>query len=269
LDTPHTCPLPSAVVRRQVATYGLVRADTEVLAQWRRQPPPVAGTAVPASFIKHSEDQTVAALAAVHAAILRGGWTGRSFADWGVIAAPNFFGRTGMASNMQRYSQEGAWGVSPHTVPHHSLHAVSGTVSQILRIHGPNFGVSGGPQAGRDAFLVVAAILAEATVPGLWLILTGHDRERVPVESEESAEATHEPSCLAVALALLPGTAAEGGVHLQISPQISHAAANEFTLAEFVAALGEGDEPRGGSWRMPGGGSVELEVIALSAGSRR
>src|SRR5205807_3785835 len=99
------------VFRCPVAACAAVRATAEVLAQWRKQPPPLAGHPLPASFLKHSDEQTVAAVAAVHEAISRQGWSGRSFSDWGVIAAPNFFGRGGTASQIQRFAEEGAWGV--------------------------------------------------------------------------------------------------------------------------------------------------------------
>src|SRR5262249_43183277 len=160
-----------------------VRAGVEALGQWRRQPPPLTGQPLPASFLKHSENQTVAAVAAMYEAIARRGWLGQPFTDWGVIAAPSFLGRGGTAHTGRRFAQEGAWGVSPHVIPHQSLHAVSGTLSQLLKIHGPNFGISGGPHAFREAFLIAAALLAEENLPGLWLILSGHECEWLPVEN--------------------------------------------------------------------------------------
>ena len=114
------------------------------------------------------------------AALEQQGWQTRSFAAWGVIAAPNFFGRVSNAQSIQRFQAEGAWGVSPHLIPHQSLHGLAGTLSQALKIHGPNFGVSGAPNAGLDALLIAAAMLADGSLPGLWVVLTGHESELIP-----------------------------------------------------------------------------------------
>jgi hypothetical protein len=276
LDTPH-CP-PTTVCRCQVAAWSAVQAGPELLAQWRAQPPPLTGQPLPASFVKHSEDQTLAALAAVHAALGQHGWQGRTFTDWGVLAAPNFLGRGGNAYSLQRYAQEGAWGVSPHVIPHHSLHAVSGTLSQVLKMHGPNFGIGGGGQSVCDAFLIATAMLAEGMVPGVWLLLSGHDREWVPVENPKSVEPARPPLCEAAALALVPAalataaatvaTAEQDGLYLRVGPDMSRAWANEFALSGLVAALRRPGGPVSTTWRLPGAGWVELEVVTLGVGSR-
>jgi hypothetical protein len=272
LDTVEPSPTPLTVVRCLVAAHAAVRATPEMLVHWRRQPPPITGQALPASLVKHSEDQTLAALAAMHTAISECGWLGRSFADWGVIAAANFFGRGGNAHTIQRFGQEGAWGVSPHMIPHHSLHAVSGTISQLLKIHGPNFGISGAAQACQDAFLIAAAILAESQVPGLWVLLSGHERECVPVESAKTVEPARPLLCEAVALALVPAAAGEDGLYLRVGSDLNPARLADLTLASLVDAV-SGAERGGGrkrrQWRLPGTGWVELEPVTQSVGSRR
>jgi hypothetical protein len=271
LDTALCSLTTPMVVRGQLAAHAVVRAAADALAQWRRQPPPIAGQPLPASFLKHSEDQTVAAVAAMYEAIARRGWLGRSFSDWGVIAAASFMGRGGTAHTLQRFVQEGAWGVSPHVIPHQSLHAASGTLSQILRIHGPNFGVGGGPHACREAFLIAAALLAEGNLPGLWLILTDHEREWVPVPNAKSVEPIDAPLCEAVALALMPvdGAAeATDGPFLRIGTETAAPALGELTLSELIGALAAPAVPRPGRWRFPSGW-VELEVVTLGVGSRR
>src|SRR5215469_11089071 len=85
------------VIRCQVAAHASLRASAELIAQLRRQPCAVGPEPLPASFLRHSEEQTVVALTAVLRAVTRAGWEGRSFADWGIVAAGNFFGRNGMA----------------------------------------------------------------------------------------------------------------------------------------------------------------------------
>ena len=255
LDATLSRPSTPAVSRCAVAAHAVVRATPEMFAQWRRQPPPVAGQPLPTSFLKHSDDQTVASLAAVHQAIVRTGWLGRSFSEWGVVAAPSFFGRGGIAQAVQRYAQEGAWGVSPHVIPHQSLHAASGTVSQLLKLHGPNFGINGGPQACNDAFLVAAALLAEAAVPGLWLLLSDYEREWLPIENGKSADPRHAervqpPMCEAVALALAPA-GPDDDLCSRISPDGTDSGRGDFTLAALMAALTAVDGPIAGAGRCP------------------
>ena len=101
----------------------------------------------------------------------RAGLHATSFRDWGVVAAPRFLGQPAMAAALKRFQAEGAWGVSPHLIPHRSLHSISGTVSQALKIHGPNFGVGGGPGGPADALLAAAAMLEGQHLPGVWLVL--------------------------------------------------------------------------------------------------
>jgi hypothetical protein len=252
-----------------VAAHAAVRATPEALAQWRRQPPPISGQPLPASLLKHSEDQTVAAVAALHDAICQQDWSGSSFADWAVLAASNFFGRGGTAHTIQRFSQEGAWGVSPHIIPHQSLHAVSGTLSQLLKIHGPNFGICGGAHACHDAFLIAATVLAEGQVPGVWMLLTGHEREWIPVESPRSVEPARPPLCEAVALALLPEVEGHEGLHVRVAADLTRTGLRDLTLTGLVAALATLDEMVVEAWRLPGVGWMELEVVRSAVGSRR
>jgi hypothetical protein len=261
-------PATPAVIRCRIAAHAAVRAAPNALAQWRRQPPPLTGQPLPTSFFRHSDDQTVATVAVVHAALVRQGWLGHSFADWGAIAAPNFFGRSGTAHSVPRYVKEGAWGVSPHVIPHQSLHAVSGTISQLLKMHGPNFGISGGPRACNDAFLIAGAMLAEGCVSGLWLLLSGHEREWVPVEDGQVSDSPP-PLCEAVALALTPAADADDGLFLRIGSDVDRAELGDFTLSALVAALTAADGPAEGAWSVPGTGWFELEVVSQTAGSRR
>src|ERR1700686_4107846 len=166
-------PALETTVRYQVAASAMLRGDSDAIAQWRKQPVVVGADRLPISFLKHSQDQTVVGLMGVLNAVAQQGWQERSFADWSVIAAPDLFGRVALAQTLQRFLQEGAWGVSPQSIPHQSLHAPSGTISQALKIYGPNFGVSGGPNAGPDAFLIAAAMMFDRGLPGLWVVLSG------------------------------------------------------------------------------------------------
>jgi hypothetical protein len=196
-----------------VAAAATVRVALESLPDLRRHPGPVCGEPLPPSFLKHADEQTVAGLAAVYKAIQVAGLQTTRFHDWGVVAAPRFLGRPAMAAALQRFQAEGAWGVSPHLIPHRSLHAVSGTISQALKIHGPNFGVGGGPGGPAEALVTAAAMLEGQKLPGVWVVLTCLDPERGPDEMGRPATGT---LCIGLALALAPLRADGSRIRLRV-----------------------------------------------------
>jgi hypothetical protein len=99
------------------------------------------------------------------------------------------------------------------------MHAVSGSISQALGIHGPNLGVGGGPNGAAEIFMAAATLLADKKLPGLWVILTGFDPEppledlrRLPLNGQFKTRIL----CNGVALALAPLTRAGQGDSLHI-----------------------------------------------------
>jgi len=197
----------------EVATDAIVRANQDSLAELRRNPGLFHGKPPPASLLKHADEQTVAGLCAVYRAIDKADWQTSCFRDWGVVAAPRFLGRPAMAAALQRFAVEGAWGVSPHLIPHRSLHSLSGTISQALKIHGPNFGVGGGPGATVEALLAAAALLEGKQLPGAWVVLTCLDPELPPDEAGRMPPATQ---AVGLALALTPIRASGSRLRLHI-----------------------------------------------------
>ncbi len=191
----------SCVVSCEVAADAVVRAGPETLAELRRHPGPAPHMSPPASLLKHADEQTVAGLCAVYQAIVRAGWQGACFRDWGVVAAPRFLGRPAMVAALQRFAAEGAWGVSPHLIPHRSLHSVSGTISQALQIHGPNFGVGGGPGGPLEGLLAATALLIGKQLPGVWMVLTCLSPEGPP---DEAGQMPSGSQAIGMALALTP-----------------------------------------------------------------
>src|SRR5947209_2132687 len=152
------------------------------------------------------DDQTAVGLVAVFEAIQGYGLDAASFRDWGVIAAPRFLGRVALAAALTRFALEGAWGISPHLIPHRSLHSLSGTISQALKIHGPNFGVGGGPNAAGEALMVAGGMVTDQRLPGVWVVMTGYEPELAPADPAEPAGMTPDevrPIAGAVALALV------------------------------------------------------------------
>jgi hypothetical protein len=201
-----------------LAGHAIVRVPLEGIGTLRRQPGPPCGAPLPASFLKHADEQTIVGLSAVYHAIhdyhLAGSDGPQVFRAWGALAAPRFLGRPTMVTALQRFSGEGAWGVSPHLIPHRSLHAISGTVSQALKIHGPNFGVGGGPTAGGEVLVAAAGMLECQHLPGMWVVLTGYDPDSPPDEVGHMPSDTH---CVGLALALTPPRPHWAGIRLRIS----------------------------------------------------
>ncbi len=198
----------------EIAAEAIVRANLESLEQLRRHPGPVHGEPLPAALLKHADEQTVAGLCAVYQAIAKSDLQKTCFCDWGVVAAPRFLGRPTMAAALQRFVAEGAWGVSPHLIPHRSLHSVSGTVSQALKIHGPNFGVGGGPDGTVEALLAATALLARKKVPGVWVVLTCLSPQLPPDEAGRMPPGTQ---AVGFALALTASGASGSPLRLHIT----------------------------------------------------
>ncbi len=212
------CPAPARTVCCDVAAHACVQAPSEAMAELRRRPGPVWGEGLPASFLKHADEQTVVGLTAVYQAIQDHGLTPavgtNPFADWGVLAAPRFLGRPTLVGALQRFATEGAWGVSPHLIPHRSLHSISGTVSLALKSRGPNFGVGGGPGAAAEALLAAASLLGCRRAPGIWVVLTAMHPEEPPDENGRTVPGTHYAG---LALALLPAEPGAGRLRLCIA----------------------------------------------------
>jgi hypothetical protein len=183
----------------EVAADAVLRLRMECLPEFRRNLGPSHGEPLPPSFLKHADEQTVAGLGAVFQAIDKSRLHSTCFRDWGVVAAPRFLGRPAMAAALQRFAAEGAWGVSPHLIPHRSLHSMSGTVSQALKIYGPNFGVGGGPSGPLEALLTAMALLERKRLPGVWVVLTCLDPELPPDASGQPVPGTQ---AIGLALAL-------------------------------------------------------------------
>jgi hypothetical protein len=186
-----------------------------------------------------------------------------------------------MVESLQKFREQGAWSVSPHIIPHCTLHSLSGLLSQVLGLHGPNIGAGGKPGGESEALTVAAAWLAADRLPGVWVVLTGWD-----VESPTNAGATCQAAVLALTAAEVTspllgdgrkaiqiagdgeGTYSsfplrEGGrggrfPRLTIQPAGSHAPAlPPFTLEGLRSAL---DNPAAFfSWGLGRGGSLSLQ----------
>jgi len=246
-----------------VTGVGIVRATAADLPGLRRTPRRVGDHPLSPAFLRHADDQTVAGVAAVFQALETNTLEGIACRDWGVVAASRFMGRTALANALVKFKAEGAWGLSPHLIPHRSLHALSGTISQALKVHGPNFGSGGGPLGATDALLTATALLHGSRLPGVWVVLTGWEPESVTDTTGQSV--SPESVCNAVALALVAVSPATR-VTLRVVPagleprRNGHDGMSVLTLEMLLRALsGASAPPTKVVWQLPGGGRVELE----------
>jgi hypothetical protein len=226
----------------EVAAFASVRIPYDSLPDVRRNPEPVFGLPLPTSTFKHLDEQTVAGLAAVCRAIRDYGLDPAGFREWGVLAAPHFLGQSLMVTSLNRFHAEGAWGVSPHVIPHHSLHSISGTVSQVFKIHGPNLGVGGGQGGTAETLLAASAWLGHRRVPGAWVVITTLEGTgRLDDEGHPPAECM----CVALAIALLPTRTDSSALRLRFSPADGRATARPLDLGRLSAALEQSRTTRG------------------------
>ena len=171
---------------------------------------------LPPRFLRHADEHTVVGIRAVQAAMAALGQSPgnpRSGASdrFAVVAAPCGAGRPGSARTLVNLREGGPVTVSPHVVPQCSLHALASAVSVGLRIHGPNIGVGGGPEALSEAFVTTLSLLDEPGVEGCWLVLTAWDEEPV---LDDRGDVPGDAVCRGVALAL--DRAATGSLRLSL-----------------------------------------------------
>jgi hypothetical protein len=180
----------------------------------------------PGSLLRHADEQTVVAVAAIQRTLLSPNLAGLDFGGWGVIAGPCWPGATGAATAMRQFTREGHRTASPHVIPHYSLHSPAATISLAFRCHGPAFGVSGGPGHVEETLLVAVAAMFAEELPGLWIVLSDGD----PTGSESRGRA--------IALALRPASLVQGGWRLGYDAAPAAATPPRATMNGLLAYLG-------------------------------
>jgi hypothetical protein len=153
-----------------VLAHASRRVPIEDIAPLRKNP--AANHKFPLSLLKNADEQTVVVIAALMEAVDRLGQPLEAYRDWAALAAPRFIGRDCIGQAIPEYTREGPWSVSPHIIPHRSLHSTSGTITLALGSGGPNHGVGGGPDGETEGLLTAFAMLHERPIPGVWLALS-------------------------------------------------------------------------------------------------
>lgn len=235
----------AAGVGYSVAAWGSFHADVAQIDTLRQQEK-VGNNPVAANFLRYADEQTVAGVVALNQTLARSDLAGTDFRRWGVLGCLQAPGRTIVGASLSRFATEGAWGVSPHIVPHRCLHSLSGTLSLGLKSEGPNFGVG-----EAEAVLPIAGSwLAQQRVEGVWAVITC-------MEPEYAAElgqtvVPRRNVAHAVVLALMPDQ--DSAAHrLTLSPTTERGNApwNIHRLESWLR--GEIRE----SWILPGGLKIE------------
>jgi hypothetical protein len=120
-----------------------------------------------------------------------------------------------MVDTLTRFREKGAWGVTPHFIPHSLLHSGAGLLGQAFGLHGPGAGVAGTPGAEGDVLRAAAAWLAGGDLPGAWLVWSWWACE-----------------------SLVPGPPAEALAAAVVPATGEPAAGDPLTLLELLAAGG-------------------------------
>jgi hypothetical protein len=241
-----------------VVGCGLVRANPDQLKALRQNPP----KHLAAGFFKHADDQIVAGVAAVFEAVKSAGMEETSFADWGVVAGACYLGRTVLAGALDRFRSAGAWSVSPHLIPNHMQHCLSGSVSIALKSHGLNVGVGGGPTTVSETFLAAASLAGDNRLGGLWIVLTGHAPEPFSQFANGTIAA---PLCHALALAAVAVTPSSGVAQLRVMPAVRTSSndtvevrSNSLRVSDLTNSLA-GLAGQSLRWQLDSGGWVEWQ----------
>ena len=203
---------PTGLLRAEIQAHAFCRMTRQDVAHERRRPGPMPDgwSPIPGSLLRQADDQTIVSLAAVRGAL--GRLEDREparFDRWGILAASRFLGRSGLVQAIAGFQADGVWSVSPHLIPHLTLHSPAGTLSLALGIHGPNLGIGGGPNAGFEGFLTALTWLNAGVVPGLWMVLSRWSPEFLP---DHRGEPRASCECQAMAMVVVPCRSTESGL---------------------------------------------------------
>lgn len=150
-------------------------------------------------FLKHSEEQTLAALVAASSA-LDHVEPADDFSLWAVVSSTRYLARSAFAAVIDKYQIDGPWGVSVQAIPHGTPHAVASTLSLALGIYGPCIGAGAAAGDESQSLLSAAGLLQDPRRPGAWLIFSAWSSES---PTEGIGQHAADGVCLAAALAVV------------------------------------------------------------------
>jgi hypothetical protein len=259
-----------------VGACAAIKVPVVDIAALRKAPSPLGGRTLAPSLLKHADHQTVVAVSVLLHAVHQAGWQDRSFAEWGLIAAPRFPGRITAAASMHKFKEQGVPGMSPLIIPTLSLHAMAASLSLAIKTQGFNYGVGGGHGHLAEALLSGLAAVEDDGVAGVWVVATQFSPEPVPDTAGQSLNACHG---YGVALALEAVTTGRSGLHLRMNPTAAQVSSEVdrvvsgdepssglVALAAFLDAMPPGLRSRRWQCPLPGGSALVIEDAPMNAG---
>lgn len=266
LSQPHCSVTSHAFVQTTVSGIDLLRKN------------PCSTRAVselPPRFLRHSDEHTVVGISAVLHAMNRFEDQTRSFESWGALAAPRHPGRLMAAQTLCSVRTKGVSGVSTQVIPQCLLHGMSSAVSVGLGMHGPNFGIGGGPDALQEGLTIAVGFLHTRIVPGIWMIFTQWDQE--PVLSAEDGSPLSDSSICGLAMAIEPAGTQPARIRMSIDRSACswndqtkgpHARADHALrdLSQALDSIANGELAR---WSLSSGWGASLHVESLNSLSSR
>jgi len=238
--------------------FGTASADLTTIAALRKRLPAWAPKDTPGHFLKHADEQTVVAVAALDQAIAEGSLEAGGYREWSIIAAPRFIGRLAGVTTLDRFGKGGGPAISPHVIPQHSLHSISGALSILLASRRPNIGIGGTSNS------VAEALLSALTAPvdrgaGVWLVATAWDPEPIV---NQAADCLNSPVCYAAALALRSSAVQQdfGSLRLTTGTPPVSCPPQLPALVETLEALSAERSSAHLAWPLLWGMTIELEV---------
>lgn len=216
-------------------------------------------------FLKHSEEQTLAALVAASAALGRQCPFG-DFDQWAIVSSTRYLAREAFAAVIDKYQVDGPWGVSVQAIPHGTPHAAASTLSMALGVHGPCIGVGAAAGDESQALLSAAGLLQNPRWIGAWLLFSAWSSRPSP---QFGFDATADSTCIAAALAVinpelhLPAKVPVLG-HIEFSvgqdatypSSAGHEAQVTSALTEFIVGWGQAADP----WRGHAGAELQIAI---------
>jgi hypothetical protein len=155
-----------------VVGRGVARLTMTELAAIRKESLPNLPVRLSPQLLRHSDEQTLAVLAALSDAVKSMDASVTDFTNWAVISSSQNLGRSAFAGVIDKYRTEGPWGVSVQVIPHCTAHSVAGSVSLALASHGPCIGAGGCVDGQTDALLCASSVLKQTDWDGAWIVFS-------------------------------------------------------------------------------------------------
>jgi hypothetical protein len=198
-NSPKPRSSPGGSIELAIVAHSVAKLGSLELAALRQHSIERFSARLRPQLLKHSDDQTLAAVAALAGAIgeLESLGHGEGFADWAIVSSTRYLGRAAFAGVIDKYQIDGPWGVSVQVIPHTSPHAIASTLSLALDSHGPCLGAGAAPGEEAQALLSAATLLQRPEVAGVWVVFSG--------ESPHQSADVSDGSCSAGVLGVVNG----------------------------------------------------------------